>query len=395
METLGNMKSRLIRGTEEAFFTAFGRKDKVTVIRSPGRVNLIGEHTDYNDGFVLPAAIDRSMNFAVSKRNDSRCRLHAADIDDDYEFDIEKPGRSRSAWANYLVGVVDQMNRAGCSLRGFDCLFGGDIPIGAGLSSSAAIEAGLAFALNEVFELGFDRVQLAVMAQKCEHEFVGVMCGIMDQFTNLLAKEDSFIKLDCRTLDYEYLPFDMKNLCLVLCNTGVKHDLANSEYNLRRQQCEEGVCKIAGHGYAVSKLRDVTRDMLDEFRTELGPVVYKRCRYVLEENGRVGAACESLREKDYVRLGELLYASHDGLRRMYDVSCEELDLLVDTATAVDGVLGARMMGGGFGGCTINLVEAGASREFKARARKEYEKKFGRVPDFYECKIVPGTEVVSN
>ncbi len=233
-----------------------------------------------------------------------------------------------------------------------------------------------------------------MVAQKSEHQFIGVMCGIMDQFANLLSQENHVFKLDCRSLDYEYIPFDMRYLSLVLCDTGLKHELANSEYNRRRQCCEAGVEKIAGLGYPVSKLRDVSFDILENCKAELDPDVYNKCRYVVEENARVESACNALRKGEYTELGELLYASHEGLRSKYNVSCAELDFLVETAARIDGVLGARMMGAGFGGCTINLVTEDALQDFKARIRTEYQKKIGKEPQFYECKLVSGTEVVS-
>lgn len=394
METVSSPKEDSFRVIKEEFLGCFGRSDDVFIVRSPGRINLIGEHTDYNDGFVLPAAINRSINFVISKRRDSKCRLYASDIQDGYEFDLARLEKSSKRWANYLIGVVDQLQKTGYSLLGFDCSFGGDIPIGAGLSSSAAIEAGLALALDEIFGLRIERIQLAVMAQKSEHEFVGVMCGIMDQFTNLLARKDSFLKLDCRSLDYGYFNFDMKELNVVLCDSGVKRSLANSEYNLRRQQCEKGVKKISALGYHVCKLRDVTSDMLENCRAELDPIVYNRCRYVLEENNRVESACKALEMYDYKKLGELLYESHDGLRNKYDVSCEELDFLVESASRTDGVFGARMMGAGFGGCTINLVAKESMRDFEARIKREYQKRMGKEPSFYECDLVSGAEIIS-
>jgi len=394
METLSVNKNDLFQSVRKKFFDSFGKKDDVFIVRSPGRINLIGEHTDYNDGFVLPAAINRSINLVISKRNDLKCRLYAADVQDSFEFDMRKPEKSSKGWANYLIGVVEQFQKKGYKLQGFDCLFSGDIPIGSGLSSSAAIEAGLALALNDIFELGIDRVQLAMMAQKSEHEFVGVLCGIMDQFANLLSKKNYVFKLDCRSLEYQYIPFDMRELSLVLCDTGLKHELANSEYNLRRQQCEKGVREIASLGFPVSKLRDVSFDILKDCKSKLNPVILDRCQFVVEENDRVEQACAALKANEYGKLGELLFASHDGLRRKYDVSCKELDFLVETAARIDGVLGARMMGAGFGGCTINLVEKGLLQDFKVCIKNEYQRKIGKTPEFYECKLVSGSEIVS-
>ena len=365
------------------------------IVRSPGRINLIGEHTDYNEGFVLPSAIDRAIYLAVGPRRGFDVTLTSFDLNDQMHFDVREAKKSNRAWANYLIGVVHELNSAGYHIGGFDCVFAGDIPIGAGMSSSAGVEAGLAFALNSLFDLGIGRGYLARVAQRSENEFVGVRCGIMDQFANLLSKGESALHLDCRSLQYEYIPFTRKDLEFVLCDTGVKHSLASSEYNLRREQCETGAGIIREYFPGVQSLRDVEPEMLREHRDELGDTIYGRCKYVIEENARVNSAGKYLRQNDYDKFGELLYASHEGLRDEYEVSCRELDVLVDAATNIDGVLGARMMGGGFGGCTLNLVDRGSAEEFRSKIGEAYRKETGKAPQFYECSLMPGTDLVAD
>lgn len=389
------LNSDLFDSVSREFERLHGSDENMVIVRSPGRINLIGEHTDYNEGFVLPSAIDRAIYLAVAPVNGFEVSLTSLDFKDDFSFDSRKPVVSGKHWANYLVGIVDQLDKAGYTVNGFDCVYAGDIPIGSGMSSSAAVEAGLAFALNSVFDLGIDRTALARIAQRSENEFVGVRCGIMDQFANLLSKGDSALYLDCRSLEYEDIPFVSRDLEFVLCDTGVKHSLASSEYNLRREQCESGVNILRKYAPEVRSLRDASLELLSEHEEELGPTVYKRCKYVIEENARVGAAAGLLRENDYSGFGELLYLSHRGLKIEYEVTCMELDLLVDEASKIDGVLGARMMGGGFGGCTLNLVERDSAAEFKRRIGKVYLEKTGKLPRLYECNLVPGTEVVTD
>lgn len=364
------------------------------IVRSPARINLIGEHTDYNQGFVMPAAINRYIYLALSARAGTRCRLYASDLDEYWELDLNEIHKSEKRWANYLIGVADQFIKLGYRIGGFDCLFGGDIPLGAGLSSSAAIEAGLGFGLSRIFGLDIRRESLAKLAQAAENEFVGVQCGIMDQFANLLGRERTVFRLDCRSLEFDYHPFLQDAAELVLCDTGVKHELASSEYNLRRQQCEEGARKLSAVQPQIVSLRDVSIDFLEERKDLLGPVVYKRCRYVLEENRRVEMACECLEEGNAGELGRLLYSSHEGLRRDYEVSCRELDVLVDAAAGMNGVIGARMMGGGFGGCTLNLVAKAAVTDFKRKIAERYREGTGLELKFYECNLVSGTHLLS-
>jgi len=385
--------SELINRIRNEFSKRYGDNGDAVITRSPGRINLIGEHTDYNNGFVLPSAIDRAIYLEVAPGIDHRARVRSLDLDQTVEFDVGRPERSELGWANYLIGVVEQLNRGGHKIGGFDCVFAGDIPIGAGMSSSAAIEAGLGFTLDRIFDLGIERVEMAKIAQRAENEFVGVRCGIMDQIANLLSRGGSALRLDCRSLQYEYVPFTGNDLKFVLCDTGVKHDLALSEYNARRAQCETGVEIIRRRFPEIRSLRDVDIRRLDDVRSDLGQTVYNRCRFVIEENSRVVNACESLGSGDFVSFGEALYKSHEGLRDMYEVTCKELDVLVDTAAEIGGVLGARMMGGGFGGCTLNLVRNSAVDDFKNEIRESYNRATGLSAKIYECKLTPGTEVV--
>jgi len=360
---------------------------------SPGRVNLIGEHTDYNEGFVLPGAVDKAIVFAVGPRADNLCHFVSCDFDQEFRVDLDGLHRSPLRWPDYLEGVIDQFLRGGHRLRGFNVVFGGDIPIGAGMSSSAAIEGGLAFALDRLFGFGLGGVALALLAQRAENEFVGVRCGIMDPFINLNGRERKLLKLDCRSLAYDYVPFERTDLRVVVCDTLVRRELASSEYNVRRQQCEAGVAAVRTSAPHVKSLRDVTADLLEAHRADMEPVVYKRCAYVLRENARLLAGCDDLARGDVRAFGEKMSASHAGLRDEYEVSSPELDGLVDAASMVPGVLGARMMGAGFGGCTINLVEEAAVPEFEARVARDYEAAFGKPPAIHIVRIETGTHAV--
>ncbi len=367
---------------------------KPLVVRSPGRVNLIGEHTDYNLGYVLPAAIDKAIYLAVAPRGDHRCVVRALDLNDQCEFDLTHIEASPKGWPNYLMGVADQFVKAGHVLKGFDCLFSGDIPIGAGLSSSAALEAGLAFALNKTFEVGLDVLSLAKLAQRAENEFVGVGCGIMDQFTNLFGVPETVLLLDCRNLKSRTYPFNFRNVSIMLFDTGISHSLATSEYNLRRKECEQGVQILHRKFPSVASLRDATSHMIDLSRTELGPDVSLRCRYVVQENERVLQACEALERGDLLAFGAAMRASHAGLRDEYKVSCPELDFLVDSVSSDPQVFGSRMMGGGFGGCTINLVDSGSVQHLRAAVSEQYQRRFQRELRTYVVEISSGTNIVN-
>lgn len=366
-----------------------------SLVRSPGRVNLIGEHTDYNNGFVLPAAINKEMIFAVAPNDLPRCRVYSYDMRESVDFDPVAFQPSQHTWANYILGVVDQLQKQGLEVKGFDCVFGGDIPKGAGMSSSAALECGLATALNHVFEFGLDKRSIAKLSQKAENEYVGVQCGIMDQFASMFGQRHQVIKLDCRSLEYELIPFKIDGYKIVLLDTNISHSLASSEYNTRRKQCEEGVQRLKEQGLEVSSLRDVSLDMLTRFRTMMDAVVLRRCRYVVEENLRVEEACRLLEQDNLQAFGQKMYESHEGLSKMYEVSCEELDFLVDQTRNNDSVLGARMMGGGFGGCTINLVKEEDLAEMTMDIEQEYQQRFRRELKVYIGDIVNGTEVMED
>ncbi|HEY4209157.1 MAG TPA: galactokinase, partial [Puia sp.] len=343
------LSSRVIEKFKETFNT-----DPV-VIRSPGRVNLIGEHTDYNNGFVMPAAIDKAIYMAVSRRDDNLIHIVSLDLERSFLADTEKIVPSSLHWPDYILGVIQQIQGKGHHVGGFNCVFGGDIPLGAGMSSSAALECATAFSLNELFALKMDPLTMVKLAQRAENEFVGVKCGIMDQFASMFGRKNHVIRLDCQSLAYEYAPFNTDGIRIVLLDTNVKHSLASSEYNTRRKQCEAGVALIQKHLPQVRSLRDATPEMLDKYIAPVDELVYRRCQYVVEENLRLLAASEDLNKGDIEAFGRKMFATHDGLSRKYEVSCPEADFLVEQVKGRTGVIGARMMGGGFGGCTINLV----------------------------------------
>ncbi|RAK67106.1 galactokinase [Hymenobacter edaphi] len=364
------------------------------VVRAPGRVNLIGEHTDYNGGFVLPAAVDKEIIFAVALNGTTTARLYAYDNQEHYATDLAALQPGQPQWANYLKGVVAQFQRRGVPVPGFDCVFGGNVPVGAGMSSSAAVECGLAFALDQLLGTHLERMELAHMAQKAEHEYAGVMCGLMDQFASLFGRDGQVVRLDCRSLAYAYFPFDTEACRLVLCNSGVKHSLADSEYNKRRQECERGVQLLQQHYPDVKSLRDATLAQLAQHQAAFDEVTYRRCRYVVQENQRVLDACEALQRRDLAAVGRLMHASHAGLRDEYEVSCPELDALEEAARGLPGVYGARMMGGGFGGCTLNLVAPAHVEAFIQTVGQAYQRRFGRPLETYQTSIVAGVSEVA-
>ena len=359
--------------------------------RAPGRVNLIGEHTDYNDGFVMPAAIDRSVYVRVWAREDRKLEIRSENFNEHVEFDLDAPDpESRGHWSDYVVSVAVMLERAGHRLRGAHLQIRGEVPLGSGLSSSAAIEVATACALTANAHLTIDRRELALLCQKAENEFVGARVGIMDQFVSLFGQAQRALMLDCRSLEFKLLPLpDTVNL--VICNTMVKHALASSAYNERRAQCEAGVEFLAQRLPNVKALRDVTMEELEEFGRDLPYVVYRRCRHVITENARVISAAEALVEHDLPRFGELMAESHRSLREDYEVSSRELDLMVELARNAAGIHGARMTGGGFGGCTVNLVDVDKVEQFKRTVAKEYELIMGLKPEIYICEASNGAE----
>ncbi len=367
----------------QRFSEIFGAGD-VHFYRAPGRVNLIGEHTDYNDGFVLPAAIDFYTYVALRRRPDRRLVIYSTNFEQSAEFDLERmQALGQNHWSNYAAGVAAILLQQGHALSGADLLVEGGVPIGSGLSSSAAIEVSVGYALLDSIGERVEPPRLALSCQRAENEFVGMRCGIMDQFISCCGQEGHALRLDCRSLDYELVPIPQE-VALVICNTMVKHQLASGEYNERRAACETGA-RLLG----VKALRDATPAMLEERREALGDVVYRRCRHVVSEDQRVLDMVVALRNGDLARCGELMAASHQSLREDYEVSCPELDLMVELARTAPGVHGARMTGGGFGGCTVNLVGRSQVESFVAHVRPAYEQQTGHRPDIYVCNASAG------
>ena len=375
------------------YFSRFSVAPEITV-RAPGRINIIGEHTDYNAGFVLPAAIDKAIWLAAGKRKDGRFAFYALDLDEYFESEsAETIFQEGYKWANYLLGVISEARKDGLAFGGLNVVFGGDVPLGAGLSSSAALESGAMFLLNELYGLGLSRMDIVRLAQRGENNFVGMKCGIMDMFASVISRENSVVRLDCRSLEYAYFPFDAPEYSLVLCDSGVKHTLVDSEYNTRREECEEGVAVLKKFDPAVLSLRDVSSELLKKHETDLRPIVFQRCKYVVEEITRVEQACEALQNHDFKTLGQLMFQCHDGLNHEYEVCVPETNFLVEKARDFSGVLGSRQMGGGFGGCTINLVETDAMDAFLDFIRMAYEEAFGIILKTYPVHLTSGTEIV--
>ncbi len=428
-------------------------KQEPLVIRSPGRINLIGEHTDYNMGFVLPAAINKAIYLGIQKREDNEIHLHALDYDDGHKTSLDEITRSGKLWPDYLLGVVEQisihrMNKmaggegnkihsmerihkmqggedsTGSNTKekqqildittGFNVVFGGNIPPGAGLSSSAALECATAYALNELFGLGLERIDMVKISQAAENEFVGMKCGIMDQFASMFGKKDHLIRLDCQSLEYQYIPFQLEGVTVVLFDTRVKHSLASSAYNKRREECEEGVrlvnagreelggmrSEVGGRkseagriGSPVHSLREVTEEMLLKYVKPVNEVVYKRCTFIVAEIQRLLAGCKDLEGNDVASFGKKMFETHEGLSNLYEVSCKELDILVDIVKNDPNVLGARMMGGGFGGCTINLIRNDGVQDLISKVSEMYKKETGVEMLIYEVEVEDGTGIV--
>lgn len=364
------------------------------MVRSPGRINLIGEHTDYNGGFVLPASIDKAIYLAISKRDDQEIHMVAADLNETFIADLHNLSFTPRQWPNYLLGVFDQLQKNGFLLAGCNMVMGGDVPLGAGLSSSAAVECATVFALNEQFALGLSKKQMVQLAQKAENAFVGVQCGIMDQFASMMGKQKKVIRLDCRSLAYDYMPFDYGGIELILFDTGVKHSLASSAYNQRREECEEGVRIVRQKYPSVTSLREVNLSMAEECLAAGDRKVYQRCRYVISEIQRLLEGCEDLKRQDLVSFGQKMFATHEGLSQSYEVSCPEADALVNLVKQTDTVLGARMMGGGFGGCTLNLVKKEGSDELVTTTAAKYANLFDRELKIYKVNIDEGTSLLT-
>jgi galactokinase len=368
----------------------FGNQHRIAA--APGRVNLIGEHTDYNQGFVLPGAIDRNLYVALAPNEDEILHLQELEYREQYRFSLDDM-RPVKGWPTYLLGMISLIMPDGKLPYGMNVALAGNVPVGAGMSSSAALCSAFGLALDAHFHLGLSRMAIALAAQKSEHRFAGVQCGIMDPFASLHGKEGHLIKLDCRSLEFEYIPFDFPDLHIILVNSMVSHTLASSEYNLRRQQCESGVQLLRKYEAPVHSLRDVSKSLLESHRAELDGTVYKRCRFVIEENHRLLDGCDFLKSRDPDAFGMLMYASHEGLSRDYQVSCPESDFLVSTIKRMPGVKGARQMGGGFGGCIITLVEKNAADQFIREIREKYEVEYGKLPDCYTVNISEGARLL--
>ncbi len=377
-----------------AFQERYGTMPRI--FRAPGRVNLIGEHTDYNDGFVLPMAIDRETAVAIAERGDRRLRIWSLNLDDTRELDLNQIGPGHhGSWIDYVEGIASALAGRGMTLRGADIALKSDVGIGSGLSSSAALEISLGMALVALTDGSIDSLSLALAGQTAEHVHVGIQCGIMDQFTSVHALEHHAILLDCRTLHAKQIPLNLDEHEIVVCDSKVRHALASSEYNQRRRDCQSGVKLLGAVLPGIRALRDVTAGELESHRSILPETVFRRCRHVIGENARTLKAAEALSSGDVAGMGRLMSASHRSLREDYQVSCNELDILVESAQAQPGVLGARMTGGGFGGCTVSLVERSNFESFRENISREYLEKTGVAPEIFAVRASPGACQITN
>jgi galactokinase len=388
------MNDILINKTVDFFQQTFGAEPQKTVL-SPGRINIIGEHIDYNDGFVLPAAIDKIICFAFEKNNSDTAKIVAIDLNDEFEVCVnDEQKQTDSVWTNYLRGVLNQLKSNGYVFEGFNCVFSSNIPVGSGLSSSAALECGFLFGINELFNLKIKPVDIALMGQSAEH-WVGINCGIMDQFSSVMGLENKVIKIDCRTLEFEYHDANFSDYSLVLFDSNVKHSLMTSAYNERREQCEEGIAIIKSNFPEITSFRDCTEQHILGLQNLMSAAVFKRSLFVVKEINRVILACEALDKGDIETLGKLMFETHEGLSSEYEVSCAELDFLVHTVKVEESVIGSRLMGGGFGGCTINLIKKGHEDRIKKQLSKLYLEAFGIELRIYDVKIGNGTSLYNN
>jgi galactokinase len=383
------MKKKLIQHTTKHFEKLFQKKPK-HIFLSPGRINIIGEHVDYNDGFVLPAAINKYICFAISKNKNSECALVAQDLNEVYSFDIkDKLQPIEKMWVNYILGVLHQLKEKGLPENGFTVVFSSTIPMGAGLSSSAALECGIAYAMNKMFDLKLSKEEIARIGQKAEHTFAGVNCGIMDQFASVFGEKNKVIKLDCTTLTYEYHNANFKEYQLVLFDSCVKHTHLTSGYNDRRNEVEQGFAIIKANYPEVTSFRNCTEKMVLSLKDTLGEIIFNRCLFVVQEIERVQLAVNALTEGDIEQLGKLMTKTHHGLSELYEVSCPEMDFLVSEANKTPEIIGARMMGGGFGGCTINLVKKENVTVIIEKMKRVYATHYNIDLKFYKIKIANG------
>jgi galactokinase len=385
------MNDLLIKKTTAFFQNAFQNAPEKIVL-SPGRINIIGEHIDYNDGYVLPAAIDRIICFAFAKNNTNKSKIIAIDLNEEFEVDLTSAiSLSKVIWTNYILGVIKQMQDNGFSFDGFNCVFSSNIPVGSGLSSSAALECGMIFGIKELFNLSIPKIDIALMGQKAEH-WVGINCGIMDQFSSVMGLENKVIKIDCKTLEYEYHNANFNDYSLILFDSNVSHSLFSSAYNTRREECDEGLSIIKSALPEISSFRDCTESQVLSLKDKMSPNVFDRCHFVVKEIRRVALACEALDNGNIETLGKLLFETHEGLSKEYLVSCDELDFIVDTLKKEKAVIGSRLMGGGFGGCTINLIKKGEEEAIKSKLTKLYKEAFDIDMKIYDVKIGNGTSL---
>ncbi|MDN5213077.1 galactokinase [Fulvivirgaceae bacterium BMA12] len=380
-----------VKKVEKRFKSLFSTTPEF--FRSPGRINLIGEHTDYNNGYVMPATVDRQMVFAVAKNQSDVGRVHSLNLDESFEFNVDGFEESPISWANYVLGVVNELRKDGLIIGGFDCVFGGDIPMGAGMASSVAIQCGVGYFLNHLFELGLSRLEIAQYALKAENEYVGIPGSIPAHFANMFGKTNHFIKLDCQSLDHEFIEMNRPNYRIILFDSQVKNSQMDVHLSRRKKECEEGVAVIKKYFPEVSSLRDCRSDMLLKCKDELGPILYRRCDFVVRENQRVVEGSEDIVKNRMEAFGQKMFDSHLGLKNDYEVSCDPLDFLVNEVTKYKSVLGARMTGPGFGGCTINLVKDYDREEFISEIQKRYKKYFRKDLLVYKVKIAKGTGLV--
>lgn len=387
------MNQELLDKLLTSFKSQFGDRDGVRLAFAPGRVNLIGEHTDYNGGFVMPMGLDRRLYVLFRPASGSKCRFWSENYEEWDEFSLDDLQKSEAkSWVNYIRGAAWALQDEGYDLSPIEGLVYGDVPIGAGLSSSAAMEVSNALAFCSAVNADINCKNLALLCQRAENKFVGVNCGIMDQFVSVHAAEDYAVMLDCRSLEHEMVPLDTSEVKVVVCNTMVDHELGSSAYNQRRAKCEEAARILNEKVGNVEQLRDVTSEMLEANADALDDVTYRRARHVVSEDERVQKALKSLNAGDYAEFGRLMNASHDSLKDDYEVTCDELDLMVDLARKQKGCLGARMTGAGFGGCTVNLIEADAADDFMAAMAAGYEEKTEIDPDIFEFNAAEGASI---
>ena len=375
-----------------AAFQAHFSSDPQIIVRAPGRINIIGEHTDYNQGLVLPAAIDKAIWLAASPREDAQFAFFSVDLNETFTAPADElVFQEQQSWVNYLLGVVSEARKDGYEFGGLNLVFGGDVPLGAGLSSSAALESGMMLIINELFKLGLAKMDIVKLAQRGENHFVGMNCGIMDMFASVMGQEDQVVRLDCRDLSFEYFPFHAPEYALVLFDSGIKHTLVDSEYNSRRSECESGVATLQQFDPNISSLRDVSFAFLKAQEQALSPTIFKRCKFIVEEIQRVELACSALQNNDLKTLGELMFACHHGLALEYEVCVPETNFLVAFAQqySSEEVLGARQMGGGFGGCVLCLVKKTSLPEFTEKITQAYLNAYGIRLQNYPVKLTAG------